>query len=93
VFILDGNMVKNDFDTVFLACEGVDFTLSRDGSVVGPVRGIPQKKIIQFKSDADVRAGDSLYSGLQGSTFFVDKIGYELVGGIRTSLLASIHEV
>ena len=93
MFILDGNMVKNDFENVFLAYEGVDFTLSRDGSVVGPVRGLLQKRIIQFKSDADVRAGDSLCSDLQGSTFFVDKIGYELVGGIRTSLLASIHEV
>ena len=90
---MNGYMVKNDFENLFLACEGIDFTLSRCGSVVGTVRGLLQKKQIQFKAESNICTGDLLRCDLKDVSFCVDKIGYEIVGGIRTVLLANVHEV
>lgn len=88
-----GQMAKDDFENVFLAEEGQDYARIRNGSLVGAVRGLASRGMIQCKAEADVRVGDVLRSDLQNRSFLVEDVSFEVVGSIRTCLEAHVSEV
>ena len=89
---MNGQMVKDDFENVFLEEEGCDFELVRDNAVVGIVRGLLDDTAIQCKAESDVRVGDALHSKLHNQSFLVEKVSFEIVGNVRTCLIAQVSE-
>ena len=89
---MNGQMVKDDFERIFLEEEGCDFKQIRDSAVVGIVRGLLDGANIQCKADADVRVGDELRSDLSRQSFIVENVSFEVVGNVRTCLVAQVSE-
>lgn len=90
---MNGPMVKSEFENVFLAEEGQDFTIIRNGADAGIVRGIVNLGLIQCKAESDIRIGDLLRSQMKNITYAVGKVTYETVDSVRTCLEAHVSSV
>ena len=89
---MNGQMVKDDFEHIFLEEEGCDFEHIRNGSVLGIVRGLLNGQSVQCKAESDIRPGDELKSDIHGQSFLVENVSFEVVGGIRTALVVQVSE-
>ena len=90
---MNGSMAKSDFENIFLAEEGQDFTILRNGADAGVVRGIVNRGLVQCKAESDIRIGDVLRLQTQNVSYTVSNVTYETVGSVRTCLEAHISSV
>lgn len=85
---MNGNDIKNDFDSIFLAEFGETFDHVRNNAKLGSLRGIRETRFIQCSSNEDIQVGDMLVSAVSGEYFHITKISYEIVGDTKTSMQA-----
>ena len=81
---MNGKIIKDDFENIFLANEGQTFSIIRNGIVAGTEKGILNGNLIQMRAEADIRVDDILRSNVSGASYKVKQTTFETVDDVRT---------